>query len=249
MNGQYSSLSLFYDSFMADTDYGKWCDFYEECFRRFCDFPVLNIVDVGCGTGNITIPLSRRGYKMTGIDSSSEMLSLAAKKAEDEAYEIRFLGADMRSFELGFYADAAICSFDSVNYLLSLGDIESAFYRIYSNIREGSLFIFDASTPYKYKKILSGNSFVYENDDVFMTWENYFNEKSGICDFYLTFFIREGKMYRRKEEEQRQRCYSLKTLKRAAEKVGFEVVLECADTDFSSVCEDSERCFFVCRKI
>ena len=35
MNEQYTSLSLFYDAFMQDVDYGAWCDFYEEAFRRF----------------------------------------------------------------------------------------------------------------------------------------------------------------------------------------------------------------------
>ena len=88
MNTQYSSLSLFYDAFMSETDYSKWCDFYEECFRRFSASEVKKIVDVGCGTGNITLPLSARGYDMTGIDSSEEMLSLAAKKAEESGASV-----------------------------------------------------------------------------------------------------------------------------------------------------------------
>lgn len=247
MNTQYSSLSLFYDAFMSETDYSKWCDFYEECFRRFSPSEVKKIVDVGCGTGNITLPLSARGYDMTGIDSSEEMLSLAAKKAEESSASVRFMGTDMRYFDLGFSADAAICSFDCINYLLTVSDMEAAFYRIRSNIKEGSVFVFDVATPYKYKNVLAGNAFVYENDDVFMTWENYLNERNGICDFYLTFFIRDGKKYRREDEEQRQRMYSLKTVRKAAEKAGFSIICECADLDFSPLKEESERAFFICR--
>lgn len=247
MSGQYSSLSLFYDAFMQDVDYGAWCDFYEECFRKFSTVNVERIVDIGCGTGSITVPMAARGYKMTGLDLSEEMLALAAKKAEDAGADIRFLGADMRSFNLGFRADAAICSFDCVNYLLKTDDVEAALFRAHENIEKGGVFIFDVATPYKYKNVLADNAFVYENDDVFMTWENYFNEKTNICDFYLTFFVRDGKVYRREDEEQRQRCYALRTIRKVAQNAGFSILCECADVDFSPLQEDSERCFFVCK--
>ena len=247
MNEQYSSLSLFYDGFMNDVDYGAWCDFYEKCFIEFSTIPVENLADIGCGTGNITVPMAMRGYKMTGLDISEEMLALANQKAQEAGVNILLLGTDMRSFDLGFYADAAICSFDCVNYLLKTSDIEAAFWRVHENIKKGSLFIFDVATPYKYKNVLSDNTFVFEDEDVFMTWENFFNEKSGICDFRLTFFIRDGKLYRREEEEQRQRSYSLKTIRKALKNTGFTVLRECADVDLSPLTEESERCFFICR--
>lgn len=247
MNEQYTSLSLFYDAFMQDVDYGAWCDFYEEAFRRFSTMPVENLVDMGCGTGNITLPMAKRGYKLTGLDLSEEMLSLAEQKSQEAGVSIRFLGSDMRTFSLGFRADAAICSFDCINYLLKTADVEAAFWRAHENIGKGGLFIFDVATPYKYKNVLADNSFVFENEDVFMTWENYFNEKSGICNFYLTFFVREGRLYRREEEEQRQRAYSLKTIKKALKNTGFEILAECGDIDFSPIGEESERAFFICR--
>ena len=247
MNTQYTSLSLFYDAFMQDVDYGAWCDFYEECFRRFSTIGVEKIADIGCGTGSITVPMARRGYKMTGLDLSEEMLALAAKKAEKAGVDIRFLCSDMRSFNLGFKSEAAICSFDCVNYILKTDDIEAAFYHAHENIEKDGVFVFDVSTPYKYKNLLADNVFVFENDDVFMTWENYFNEKTNICDFYLTFFIRNGKVYRREDERQRQRCYSLRTIRKAAKDAGFSIVCECGDVDFSPLQEDSERCFFVCK--
>ena len=247
MNEQYTSLSLFYDAFMQDVDYGAWCDFYEEAFRRFSTSPVENLVDIGCGTGNITLPMAKRGYKTTGLDLSEEMLALAEQKSQEARVGIRFLGSDMRTFSLGFRADAAISSFDCINYLLKTADVEAAFYRAHENLQKGGLFIFDVATPHKYKNVLAGNSFVFENDDVFMTWENYFNEKSGICSFYLTFFLREGELYRREEEEQRQRSYSLKTIRKLLKNTGFTVLCECGDIDFSPVTEESERAFFICK--
>ncbi len=247
MNEQYTSLSLFYDAFMQETDYDAWCDFYAECFRKFSTSPVENIADMGCGTGNITLPLSLRGYKMTALDLSEEMLAMAEQKAQMAGADVRFLCSDMRSFELGFKADAAICSFDCINYLLKSADVEAAFWRAHENVEKGGLFIFDVGTPHKYKNVLAGNTFVYENEDVFMTWENYFNEKSGICDFYLTFFVREGGLWRREEEQQRQRAYSLKTIRKALKSTGFTVLCECADIAFAPLKEESERAFFICK--
>lgn len=247
MNEQYTSLSSFYDGFMNDVDYEAWCDFYEKSFSEFSTFPVENLADIGCGTGNITVPMAKRGYKMTGIDLSEEMLALAQYKSQQEGLDVLLLGSDMRSFDLGACADAAISSFDCVNYLLKAGDVEAMFYHVHENIKKGGLFIFDVATPYKYKNVLSENSFVFEDENVFMTWENCFNEKSGICDFFLTFFIREGKLYRREEEHQRQRSYSLKTIRKALKDTGFTILRECGDIDFSNLCEDSERCFFICR--
>ncbi|MBQ9746792.1 MAG: class I SAM-dependent methyltransferase [Clostridia bacterium] len=247
MNEQYTSLSLFYDAFMQDVDYDAWCDFYEECFRKFSTGAVEKLADMGCGTGNITLPMASRGYKMTALDLSEEMLALAEQKSQQAGADVRFLCSDMRSFNLGFRADAAICSFDCVNYLLKATDVEAAFYRAHENVEKGGLFIFDVATPYKYKNVLGGNSFVFENEDVFMTWENYFNEKSGICDFYLTFFVREGNLWRREEEEQRQRSYSLKTIRKALKNTGFSILCECGDIDFSPLREESERAFFICK--
>ena len=66
MSEQYSSLSLFYDAFMQDVDYGAWCDFYEECFRKFSTVNVERIVDIGCGTGSITVPMAARVSQKVG---------------------------------------------------------------------------------------------------------------------------------------------------------------------------------------
>jgi cyclopropane fatty-acyl-phospholipid synthase-like methyltransferase len=247
MNEQYTSLSLFYDAFMQDVDYGAWCDFYEEAFRRFSTDKVENLADMGCGTGNITVPMAKRGYSVTALDLSEEMLALAEQKSQQEGTDVRFLCSDMRSFNLGFRADAAISSFDCINYLLKATDVEAAFYRAHENIKQGGLFIFDVATPHKYKNVLADNSFVFENEDVFMTWENYFNEKSGICDFYLSVFEENGDNYIRRDEHQQERCYTKDTLVSLLEKSGFEVLGLFADYEFGELQPNTERWYIAAR--
>ena len=75
--------------------------FYVETARRYGS-PLL---ELGCGTGRLTIPLARRGFTITGIDISREMLRIAEAKLDAEPAEvrerIRLVQADMSDFQLG----------------------------------------------------------------------------------------------------------------------------------------------------
>src|SRR5690606_14567467 len=67
------------------------------------------ILDVGCGTGRHSIELARRGYAMTGLDLSSEMLARAVAAAKAAAVSVAWIHADAARFALPEKYDAAIC--------------------------------------------------------------------------------------------------------------------------------------------
>lgn len=77
----FNRYSNYYDTLYEDKNYGAECDFIETIFSKFYLAPVKHILDLGCGTGGHAIPLAQRGYHVTGIDRSEEML----KKAEEKA--------------------------------------------------------------------------------------------------------------------------------------------------------------------
>ncbi len=246
MNEQYEVLAAYYDRIMADIDYAAWCEFYKTCFEKYGK-EVHKILDLACGTGSITVPLSKMGYQLTGIDLSSEMLAMAQKKADDEHAHIRFSEQNIALFDAGHGYDAAICSFDGYNYLTKPSDVTSSFARVREALCDGGMFIFDVSTPYKYATVLADNAFVYEYDDLFLSWQNFYNAKSGFCDFYLTFFIKNGSVWHRIDETQRQRRHPLQTLKKALAKTGFSLLEVVSDLDFSPLSETSERAYFICQ--
>lgn len=249
MSEIYNALAPHYDRLMADINYSAWCDFYEACFAKYNVEAPAFIADLGCGTGSISVELAKRGHSVTGFDISEEMLSLAYAKAEKSGANVLLLSQNMTCFDLGSPADVALCCFDGINYLSCTGDVYACFCSVYENLRENGLFIFDISTPYKYENILAGNSFVYEYEDLFTVWESFYNKKSGVCDFELTFFEkRKSGLWHKSKEYQRQRKYTEKTLSSLLSKAGFEISETFSDIDFSPVTKESEREFFICKK-
>lgn len=103
----YTDFAYIYDSLMhKDIDYEKWADYIENLFIMYDVNPDL-VCDLACGTGNITIPLAKRGYDMTGVDISEDMLNIAREKAD--GLDILFLNQSMTDLDLSaqwvrFYA-------------------------------------------------------------------------------------------------------------------------------------------------
>lgn len=244
---QYSILAKYYDALMSDVDYGAFADFYEKCFEKY-GAHVNSICDMGCGTGTLSVLLSKRGYNVLGVDISSEMLALAQKKSDDAGEKALFVCQNMTCLDTGTPCDAAVCSLDGINYLTQSGDVDACFGSVANTLCDGGMFIFDVGTPYKYKNVLGNNSFVYELDGMFLSWQSFYNDKSKICDYVLTFFSKDKSVWHRLDEYQRQRAYSLAILERKLKNAGFEVLGKFGNTDFTPINPESERCFFVCRK-
>lgn len=73
----YNDFSLIYDRFQ-EIDYMGIINFYIEVFNRN-NYEPHSIIDLGCGSGEITVLLGKKGYSVTGIDISSDMLFYSSK--------------------------------------------------------------------------------------------------------------------------------------------------------------------------
>ena len=78
----YKALAESYDRLTNDVDYAATVDFYEQILAREGLRP-RTCVDLACGTGSVTEILARKGYEVTGVDMSEEMLTVAASKVMD----------------------------------------------------------------------------------------------------------------------------------------------------------------------
>ena len=104
-------------------------------------------MDLGCGTGNHPIPLAQRGYQVTGVDRSSEMLKQAKAKAQTQHTDLKkapqFIKGDVRFLALNQSFDAVIMMFAVLGYQLTNPDLLSTLGTVRQHLKPGGLFIFD----------------------------------------------------------------------------------------------------------
>jgi SAM-dependent methyltransferase len=118
-------------------------DFLVHCFRRYARRPVSRVLDIACGTGPHLIRLARRGYRMTGLDLSSENIAYLGERASSSGLSVELRIGDMTRFTLPTPVDAAICMQDSQGHLLTNEEILRHFRMVAQALRPGGLYIFD----------------------------------------------------------------------------------------------------------
>lgn len=239
----YGDFAYIYDDLIGQ-DYSKWADYMEEIFKRYNAKPEL-IADLACGTGGLTTELAKRGYDMIGIDLSQDMLSVAMEKSE--GLNIQYLCQNMTDFELYGTVDAIICTLDAVNYLTSPKQLLKTFRWVKNYLNPDGLFIFDINTEYKLKTVLGNNKFIYDNDDIFYTWENSYSPKSKISTQCLTFFVGEDDVYSRVDEVHRQRAYSTKEIEKALAGSGLTLMDKFKVLTFDKPSSKCEKTLFVAK--
>ena len=209
----YEDFAKVYDELMQEINYDEWADYI---FRMTLNStkPIKKILEFGCGTGNITLRLAKKGFDMRAVDLSEDMLTVADEKAEAQGIEnVRFFKGDMSNFQIGETFDAVIVCCDSFNYLKSLDEIESFLSCSAEALKPGGLLMFDMNTPEKYKETIGDNTFVYNFDNVYCVWENTLHPDDNKVDFDLSFFVRrEDDLYERYEEEQSQYYYPVEDI-------------------------------------
>jgi SAM-dependent methyltransferase len=140
----YQRYASYYDPLHRDKDYAAECDFVEVLLRRYASQPVHHLLELGCGTGGHAFPLARRGYRVTAVDRSEEMLILAREKLSDASQQVELVCADLRAVDLGRRFEAVIAMFAVISYQSTLADLGKAFASARRHLNVDGLFLFDA---------------------------------------------------------------------------------------------------------
>ena len=237
----YQAFAELYDELMSDVDYEGWADYYTRLLSIY-GIKGGKICECACGTGALTIPLFRRGFQMTGVDISREMLWEAAQKSRKLGIAMPFVQQDMRALNLHRPMDAVIATCDGVNYLLTDEDLISFFRAAHRAIRPGGALIFDVSTPYKLRNVLCSGLIAEDREQITYIWQNTWHEKRQVVDLDLVFFVREpDNRYHRIEEHQQQRAWDEKSLKENLWHAGFRTVSIYGDYSLNAPGERNQR--------
>lgn len=243
----YTKFASLYDGLMNDDiNYGEWADYIENLFDLYGKSPEI-VCDLACGTGNMTLPLARRGYDMIGADKSFDMLAIAREKAANENLRVMFLEQDMAHLDLYGGCDAFLCMIDGFNYILNPNTLYKIARRIRTCFMEpGGIFVFDISSEYKLKNYIGNNTFIHDGDGVFYSWENKYHDKLKMSEMYLNFFVENGGKYTRFGERHMQRAYSEAEIRKIFTAAGFTRIDAFSPLTFTAPKTNDMRTVFVC---
>ncbi|NMA86422.1 MAG: class I SAM-dependent methyltransferase [Tissierellia bacterium] len=236
----YNEFAYIYDELMQDVDYEDWYLYIENLFRKFNKKP-HNILEMACGTGNLSYYLAKSGYNLTCFDLSNDMLSMAYNKLGNFK-NVKILNQNMIDFNINKEFDAIISICDSINYILDEKDLLQTFNNVRRHLSKDGIFIFDINSHYKLKYIIGNNTFIEEGEDVYYIWQNFFQDKENIAEFYITFFTKDvdGK-YIRFEEEHMERAYYIEEILQLLKTSNFNEIHLYGDLSFEKPQEKSER--------
>jgi len=105
------------------------------------------VLDLGCGTGRLTILIARAGIEIIGADLSPTMLDTARAKAAARGVKVRFVQADMRSFDLGVQFRVILIAGNSLLHLLTSEELIQCLRTVRRHLGPGGRLVFDVSNP------------------------------------------------------------------------------------------------------
>ncbi len=217
----FSKVADYYDILMKGIDYSDWVEYTVELFKHFGHKP-KRVLDLACGTGTATLEFVRRGFDVTAIDLSSEMLDILKKKKK--AHKIEIIKADMQNFKLSHPVDAVTCFFDSINYLTEERDLKRCFRCVYDALDEEGIFLFDMNSIYGLAKVWGTNTLIREIDNIYSVWRSVYDASKHISTLYLTLFVGDGKFYKRVEEVHQERAYPMEKIEELLLEARFSTV-------------------------
>ena len=245
MTDAYTVLAGRYDRLTSDVDYGKWADYAQRHFAKL-KRPVRSVLELGCGTGSLTKLLAERGYAMTAVDLSPDMLTVAEQKCR--GLDVRLLCQDMSRLRLPDQVDAVVSGLDSVNYVTRPASLRRTFRRVCDVLSPGGLFLFDVKTPAALEGA-DGQTYLDEDDDLFCVWRADYYPRRRVCAYGLDLFVREEDgSWSRGGEYHEEYAYTMEELDSFLREAGFRNIKMYGDKVMRAPKEGAQRVFFAARK-
>ena len=284
--GTYEVLAGYYDELMEEIDYDSWCDYvlglvapestslttsgsvvagvsqpgvFTAANPNKHDKKGPRVLDLACGTGQFSYRLNQRGFEVTAVDISSEMLAVAEAKARSLGLKISFFRQDMRYLQLPESYDLVICLCDSLNYLLQLEDVAATFNAVARVLKPGGHFIFDLNTEHKLATVYGDNTYAADLGNYAYIWENEYQPETKLCYMDLAFFVPalapkrserewETPLFERLTESHVQRAFLPEEIEDLVETVGLKLLGQYGDLTLVPPNPTTERITFHCCK-
>ncbi len=138
----FDDYAQYYNLLYRDKDYAAEVVYIEQLLHQHSAKPVHSILDLGCGTGNHDFIFAQKGYDVTGVDLSEQMVAIATSRATDIP-NVHFLCGNAQEIQIGKEFDAVISLFHVMSYQTSNSALSSCLKNAYTHLKQDGLFLFD----------------------------------------------------------------------------------------------------------
>lgn len=230
----YDLLASYYDTLVQDEqavlDWLAW-------MKPYLEQP--DLLELACGSGEITRHLADLNYEVTALDLSAKMIEQARQKPSRRpiAYQV----ADMRDLKDFPVYSAILCLCDSINYL-SAQEMPAFFHEVSAHLKPGGYFLFDTHSLDRLKEFADEYNEVGEfADGTQYQWSIMSEDETIYQDF--AFYRPDGQMI---QEHHLQTVFDPEQLEEWLDPY-FEIIR--LDTDFvEEGIQPGEKYFYICQK-
>lgn len=245
---------LYFNGRHYDQRYKKFVEdipFWMRMAKQYGD----SILELACGTGRISIPMAKEGYRVTGIDISDSMLAEAKRKLCEARICLELIKADVRDFHLRRKFNLAIFPANTICHLLTFQDLEACFRCVKRHLEPSGKFVIDVFNP-RFDILLRNRSQRYPHSEysdpdgkgtIVITEASDYDSASQINT--ITLFYNIPGMSIEVVEELRMRIYFPQELDELLKYNGFRVEVKLGDYDGKPFRSDAPRQLFVCQLI
>jgi ubiquinone/menaquinone biosynthesis C-methylase UbiE len=246
---QFKAVASVYDHLMQSVPYADWVVYLRRLLETRAARP-RRILDLACGTGNVTELLAEAGYSMTGVDIAADMITEARRKAAARGQSIAYHVQDAGLLDLpGERFDLCISLFDSLNYITDPAHLQRAFERVALHLTRNGLFIFDLNSDLALREHFFDQSNLKADEPLRYDWRSDYYPETRLCRVHMQFWAQEPDGSERYfEEDHWQYAYTTDEIKQMLATAGFEDINCYQAYTLRAVNRATDRIFYVARK-
>jgi len=207
-NCNYTTFAEYYDNYMSHVNYEDWVDFILSHYNKKNGKSPTKILELACGSANVSSRLVKKGLDVDASDISSKMLKIASDKAfAPNLYQHNMLDEiPYKNYDL------ILLLFDSINYLKDIKQVKIILDNVHNAMSDHGTFIFDITTLKNCENHFNGFLNVEDEEDKTFIHKSDFEQSSGFQTTELTFFKKKGFMYERFDEKHEQKIFRVSEL-------------------------------------
>ncbi len=218
-NGAYVNLAKWFEYLNDDCGYENWSQYLISKLKKYS---LSDGLDIGCGGGWFTRAFFKAGYRMTGLDSSAEMLDFAQETAVKEGVRGEYILGDIAKMKLPKRFDFATAINDCINYIPK-NKLNAAFKNVAGALKKGGVFLFDISSERKFREKIANTVCADDREEITYLSFNKTENDSVVMDVTL-FVKRADGAFDRLDETHTQYIYREEEIVEALENNGFSAL-------------------------